>query len=272
MMPWLLATLLMLSIEVTSVRTQRTRIGDSETIANGIVTPPQAVRTSTPSYTPEARMRGIKGTVTVEAEFDIDGNFTILRIVKGLGYGLDEKALEALSSWQFLPAMRNGARVSVIARIDIGLNPADDFRAMTAATAQFASDFNGREDLVQLRAGSIPLAQATSGPEIIERTEPQYSTEAHVSRYQGTVILEVAVLEDGTAKVVRIIQSLGFGLDQNAVKAIETWRFQPAMKDGRPVKVLLPVQVNFNLRPNSPNMLPIAEVDSSLSCPPRLCR
>jgi TonB family protein len=72
------------------------------------MTRPQLIQYGTPTYTAEARRQGIEGVVTFQVEFDIDGNFKVLRIVKGLGFGLDEQALEALKTYRFTPAYRSG--------------------------------------------------------------------------------------------------------------------------------------------------------------------
>jgi len=107
---------------------QEVRIGGAiQPVPNGGMTPPKVVSYSPPAYTPQARAARIEGVVTVQAEFDIDGNFKVLGIIKGLGYGLDEKALEALQSWRFSPAYRSGAAVSVIAEIEVAFkSPAPD--------------------------------------------------------------------------------------------------------------------------------------------------
>ena len=85
-------------------------------------------------------------------------------------------------------------------------------------------------------------------PRVLERVEPQYSQEARKARYQGTVVLEVIVRKDGTVDIMRIVRSLGFGLDENAIQALKQWRFKPGMRNGVPVDVALNVEVNFNLR------------------------
>jgi hypothetical protein len=46
---------------------------------------------------------------------------------------------------------------------------------------------------------------------------------------------------------IRVIRGLGFGLDMRAIEAVEQWRIQPAMKDGRPVNVQISVEVGFRL-------------------------
>ena len=101
---------------------QELRIGNGSTAANNGMTPPKLVTYTTPEYPEEARRRGIEGVVTIQAEFDADGHFKVLRVLKGLGYGLDEAALKALQGWRFAPAYMSGRRVSVIAQIDVTFN------------------------------------------------------------------------------------------------------------------------------------------------------
>jgi TonB family protein len=100
-------------------------LGNLSTIPIGIVLP-KPVSYTRPMYTDEARRRGIEGVVTVEATFDVDGTFKILRVVKGLGYGLDESAQAAVKKWRFAPAYQNGQRVSVVTQIDVNFSLFDD--------------------------------------------------------------------------------------------------------------------------------------------------
>jgi TonB family protein len=62
----------------------------------------------------------------------------------------------------------------------------------------------------------------------------------------GTVVLDVVLLEDGTPRIVRILRSLGSEADDMAVRAFEQWRFSPALKDGRPIKVRMNAAVRFH--------------------------
>jgi len=81
-------------------------------------------------------------------------------------------------------------------------------------------------------------------PGIVHRLEPLYRAE----QSQGPVVLDVVVQEDGTPKIVRVIQSQSWKLDESAITAVEQWRFSPATKDGMPVRVRLNVAVDFNTR------------------------
>jgi TonB family protein len=86
-----------------------------------------------------------------------------------------------------------------------------------------------------------------SAPHLIYDPEPEYSEEARKQKYQGVVILQVVVGDDGRPHDVRIMRSVGLGLDEKALEAVRTWRFAPGMLNGRPVAVLVNIQVNFRL-------------------------
>jgi TonB family protein len=60
-------------------------------------------------------------------------------------------------------------------------------------------------------------------------------------------MLEVEIDETGATKVLRTVSPLGYGLDENAIAAVSTWRFNPARLDGKPVKFEVLIQVNFHL-------------------------
>ena len=51
----------------------------------------------------------------------------------------------------------------------------------------------------------------------------------------------------GIPQNLRIVRSLGMGLDEKALDAVRRYRFKPAMKDGKPVPVMMTVEVNFRL-------------------------
>jgi TonB family protein len=73
----------------------------------------------TPSYTTEARQRKIEGDVELEVEFTATGQVHVIRVVQGLGYGLDEAAVSAAEKIRFAPARRDGQPVDAEGRLKI---------------------------------------------------------------------------------------------------------------------------------------------------------
>lgn len=77
------------------------------------ITPPQLIEVASPDYTPEARKNKIEGSVTIAIVVDKKGDVIDAKVVKGLGYGLDENALVAVKVWKYRPAEKNGEPVAV---------------------------------------------------------------------------------------------------------------------------------------------------------------
>ena len=94
----------------------------------------------------------------------------------------------------------------------------------------------------------LPLrSKGVNPPRLSSKAEPGYSHEARLVKRQGVVILSVVVTETGYPASLRLIRSLGFGLDEAAVHAVRQWRFTPGTKDGDPVPVQATIEVNFRL-------------------------
>jgi TonB family protein len=205
---------------------QRVRMADApENFA--VETPPEIAAYTDPFYTRVARDMKIEGTVTVEAAVDEKGKVTVGRTVKSLGYGLDESALAALRQWKFCPALRGETPIGAVIQIDI------DFKLAALPRREF-------DDMEY--AGS-----ADSPPVVMKRVEPQYTDTARSARIGGTVVLQTVVQADGTAKVVKIVRPLPYGLTESAIHAIEQWTFTPAKAKGKAIPVSMLAEVNFNL-------------------------
>jgi TonB family protein len=91
------------------------------------------------------------------------------------------------------------------------------------------------------------VGNGVSMPRAIYAPEPEFSEEARIKKFQGEVTLLVTIGTDGRARNLTVVRSLGMGLDQKALDAVRTWRFDPARKDGRPVAVQMNIIVNFHL-------------------------
>jgi TonB family protein len=81
------------------------------------IDPPSLVREVKPDYTEEARQRGVEGDVVMEIVVRRDGSVGDVRVMQGLGYGLDQRAVEAVRQWKFSPARRHGAAVDVMVEV-----------------------------------------------------------------------------------------------------------------------------------------------------------
>jgi len=210
---------------------QRTRIGNGNSVPNNAVIPPQVLESSKPEYTQEAVEGNVEGIVTLEGHVDIQGKVSGLRVIKGLGYGLDQKAIDAVLGWKFRPALRKGTPVEAITQIEV------DFRI----PPWFRPAPKDDEPAIRISPGVTP-------PTVIFRVEPQYTPEARAAKYRGTVVVAATIHKDGTLTVDKVLQELDYGLTPNAIEALEQWKFKPGTRNGEPVSVSLNIEVNFNLK------------------------
>ncbi len=95
--------------------------------------------------------------------------------------------------------------------------------------------------------GAYRIGGGVSPPSVLHKVEPEYSEEARKAKWQGTVVLQLVVDDKGRPQNLKIMRSLGLGLDQKAIEAVEKWTFKPGMKDGKPVPVIATIEVNFRL-------------------------
>jgi TonB family protein len=181
--------------------------------------------TTPPLYSDEARRRGIEGIVVARARIDATGRVSRPVVVRGLGAGLDQNALVALRQWQFAAGTRRGIAVPMDVEIDIAFTLRNE-----SINAQIAND------MVTFIGPGVTAPRAVRVVNVPQRR----------AQDAGTVVLDVVLLEDGTPRIVRILRSLGSDADEAAVRAFEQWRFSPALKDGRPIKVRMNAAVRFH--------------------------
>ncbi len=95
--------------------------------------------------------------------------------------------------------------------------------------------------------GVFRVGGGVSQPVVIYRVDPEYSEEARKAKYSGTVLLAVVIDTEGHARDIHVLKSLGMGLDEKAMEAVQKWKFKPGMKSGQAVNVRAQIEVNFRL-------------------------
>jgi TonB family protein len=113
----------------------------------------------------------------------------------------------------------------------------------TDALAQTSTDAGSKTDPIN---GIEKVGGRVSAPRLVYAPDPEYSAEALDLNYEGFCVLSVVVDPNGRPRDIKVVQELGHGLDEKAVEAVKEWKFEPAMKDGKPVAVQTYVQVQFH--------------------------
>jgi TonB family protein len=95
--------------------------------------------------------------------------------------------------------------------------------------------------------GAYRIGSGVEPPILRRQVRPDYTNHALSRKIQGTVLLEIIILKDGTVGLVRVTQSLDPGLDQKAIEAVRKFLFVPGKFRGEPVDVIAEIAVDFSL-------------------------
>ncbi len=156
---------------------------------------------------------------------------------------------------------------------DTALLMQQEVRVITGGAAQAIealgpnASFTWRDEVIAVSIASLPderfsippdysragVQQIRPGDGIVPPTLPQdvnpsYSGDGYREKIQGVVVLQCVVEADASITGVRVLKPLWPSLDEQAIKALKSWRFTPATKNGKPVPVLMIVEMSFRLR------------------------
>jgi len=112
---------------------------------------------------------------------------------------------------------------------------------LIAVAAAMAQTQQSPEEVYQVGG-----AGGASAPKCIP-TEPKYTEEALKAHIEGTVKFEAVIHKDGSIEVVKVLQSLGYGLDEEAQNSLKNWKCMPGEVSGQPVSVHAQIAINFQV-------------------------
>jgi TonB family protein len=109
--------------------------------------------------------------------------------------------------------------------------------AVTAepAGASFASD------------AMVPCGGNVTMPQVVKDQKPSYTSAAMRAGIQGSVEVEAVVGSDGSIADARVVRPLHVDLDEAALAAVRAWKFTPGLMNGKPVPVLVDIEMSFAL-------------------------
>jgi TonB family protein len=129
----------------------------------------------------------------------------------------------------------------------IGLNPdkaeKDSWREQLEALRIYA-EATGKPDADRIL---FRVREVTTKARILTKPEPEYTEAARRNGISGTVILLAVFAADGKVRNILALQFLPDGLTENCINAARKIKFEPAIKDGRPVSMAVQIEYNFNL-------------------------
>jgi TonB family protein len=103
-------------------------------------------------------------------------------------------------------------------------------------------------DVMSVCSAALPQsAPCATAPRAVSKENPTYSEKARRAHLEGVVTLGLEVDDKGNTRDIRVVKSVGGGLDEEAIKAVKRWKFESGTYEGKPVSVRLNVEVSFRL-------------------------
>lgn len=221
-------SLLRASTEPHIVNISPAEPGVKRITVGGNVQQANIVRKVEPEYPPLARQARIQGTVRFTAVLATDGSVKQLTLLGGHPL-LVQAAKQAAEQWTFKPTLLNGVAVEVVTQIDVGFTlPGPPTEASRSDEA----------------SGVHRIGGGVSAPVPISRVQPKFPAGIPPETQEARVMLKIVIGTEGEVAEVEPLDG-DPAFFEAAIEAVKQWKFQPGMKEGKPVKVRANVETNF---------------------------
>jgi TonB family protein len=94
-------------------------------------------------------------------------------------------------------------------------------------------------------SATVPTKQSRA--RLVYSPEPEYTKAARKAKFEGAVTLKFTVGVDGKAHDVTVLHSVGYGLDENAVAAVQQWRWEPASDGEKLIESKIVTEITFKI-------------------------
>jgi periplasmic protein TonB len=91
------------------------------------------------------------------------------------------------------------------------------------------------------------VVPGVTAPKPVYHPDAEYTDRARKKKIRGPVVVSIVVTDEGKVRDAQVELGLDKDLDKQALKAVSTWRFEPATKDGKPVAVRIKVEIDYRL-------------------------
>lgn len=185
------------------------------------------------------------GKVELSLLVDAEGHARNIMFIQPVGNDIDRFALKIADADRFSPGKFNEKPVTVASRLNIKIQSClverMDPSGNVSHTLRLRS--NPVQELVPEKDFQD---QTVSAPVLLFRTEAEYTREAQEAMINGKCLISFVVDTQGMPRNLYVVKSLDPGLDRNALAAVSTYRFKPAIRDGKPYPKRLTVEANFS--------------------------
>ena len=185
-------------------------------------------------YPQEAKDAGVEGRVFIGVVVMEDGNLACTKVLKGLGYGCDEAALEVFEGMpNWMPAMQRGKAICYPYEVPVFFGQKQEIVEQELIHVV--------ENMPEYPGGFDALLDFING-------NLEYPQEAKDAEIEGKVFVSFIVEKDGSLSSIKLLRGIGYGCDEAAMDVVRKMpKWKPATQRGKPVRMQYQFPVNFKL-------------------------
>lgn len=210
--------------------------------------PPVPTSTAFPVYPSEALAEGKTGKARVDFIIGPDGRVKSSKLVSATTPEMGRAAQAALDVWRFKPATgADGKPCGALTGLEYEFSKSD-FTGVPVPTS-------ARLILREIKKGGkaiVEFADLDAAPNPLSRRSPTYPSALRESGQEGSAEIEFYLDKVGDAQLPRIVSATSPEFGYAAVQAVAAWRFEPPLKNGKPVIARAKIPVNFSLKDPKP--------------------
>lgn len=190
-------------------------------------------------YPKDARDKGIEGKVYVSFIINKEGSVTDVKVIRGVGKGLDEEALRAVQNMpKWIPGKQKGKKVSVQYTLPIVFKLDKDEKLNDNSELLY----NNVDEPAKFPGGDEKLSEFL-------RTNIKYPNSAKEDGTQGKVYIQFVVQKDGSLSEINLLKGIQKDCDEEAIRVVKLMpKWEPGKLKGEIVRVKFTLPIVFQLR------------------------
>lgn len=196
---------------------------------------PEPVVRVKPEYPKSQRIAGYQGKVLIQFVVDIEGKVRNPFVAQSNNPAFDEPAITALLKWRFKPAMKDGQPVNCLMQVPIYFQLDEGgYDPFSVRTSKKSQDH------------LPPEFRFDTAPRLTNVESAVYPYDALLKKTRGVVEFNFAIDREGRALFGRAVKTPGDEFTRAVAAWVDTMRFQPALKDGKPTNAALSMKLEFD--------------------------
>jgi len=202
-----------------------------------------------PLVTPGETLQRICGRVA-EPQCDASTGVMTLLVEKGVSVDVESTSPGDVTAMRLLAGSLLFEQVCLTGHV-VKVQTHDHLAQFAiASTADVSSQGHARPKGLDAPGISTPCDAGVQLPTVRLQVPPNYTGDALGAKIQGVVLVQALVGVDGRVKAVQLLRSLDsrLGLDEQALLAVQRWRFNPATKAGTPVPMVVSIALTLTLK------------------------